>query len=139
MSAREREEHARWENKQRDLQEAKEMAARFKEYKHDVKLSYKKEFGREVSQKEVRIHHFPRWYGNGNRRLMYWSDGCVSAFKHLSHQFHGKGSGKVKTEKRLKKIEDEKKGEAASSLNASATENAVQSAAKESKRGVRLM
>jgi len=114
MSAREREEHARWENKQRDLQEAKEMAARFKEYKPDVKLSYKDEFGREMSQKE--------------------------AFKHLSHQFHGKGSGKAKTEKRLKKIEDEKKREAASSLNASATENAVQSAAKKSKQaGVRLM
>ncbi|KAG0135441.1 SART-1 protein [Tuber indicum] len=114
MSAREREEHARWENKQRDLQEAKEMAARFKEYKPDVKLSYKDEFGREMSQKE--------------------------AFKHLSHQFHGKGSGKAKTEKRLKKIEDEKKREAASSLNTSATENAVQSAAKKSKQaGVRLM
>ncbi|RPB03100.1 SART-1 protein [Choiromyces venosus 120613-1] len=114
MSAREREEHARWENKQRDHQEAKEMAARFKEYKPDVKLSYKDEFGREMSQKE--------------------------AFKHLSHQFHGKGSGKAKTEKRLKKIEDEKKREAASSLNASATENAVQSAAKKSKQaGVRLM
>ena len=66
MSAREREEHARWENKQRDLQEAKEMAARFKEYKPDVKLSYKDEFGREMSQKEVRIHHFPHWYGDGD-------------------------------------------------------------------------
>jgi len=71
MSAREREDHARWENKQRDLQEAKEMAARFKEYKPDVKLSYKDEFGREMSQKEVRIHYFPHWHGNGNRRLMY--------------------------------------------------------------------
>ena len=36
-----------------------------------------------------------------------------------------KGSGKAKTEKRLKKIEDEKKREVASSLNASAPENAV--------------
>jgi hypothetical protein len=25
---------------------------------------------------------------------------CKRAFKHLSHQFHGKGSGKAKTEKR---------------------------------------
>ena len=32
------------------------------------------------------------------------------AFKHMSHMFHGKGSGKGKTEKRLKKIEDERKG-----------------------------
>ena len=77
MSAREREEHARWESKQMDLQEAKEMAARFKEYKPDVKLSYKDEFGWKMSQKEVRIHHFLHWYGNGNRRLMYWSNGCV--------------------------------------------------------------
>jgi len=69
MSAREREEHARWENKQRDLQEAKEMASRFKEYKPDVKLSYKDEFGREMSQKEVRTYYFPHWYSN--RRLMY--------------------------------------------------------------------
>ena len=57
MSAREREEHARWENKQRDLQEAKEMAARFREYKPDVNLSYKDEFGREMSQKEVCLNH----------------------------------------------------------------------------------
>ncbi|KAH8147685.1 uncharacterized protein LAJ45_08149 [Morchella importuna] len=113
MSAREREEHARWENRQRDLQEAREMAQRFKEYKPDVNLSYKDEFGRDMTQKE--------------------------AFKHLSHQFHGKGSGKAKTEKRLKKIEDEKKREAASSLN-STSATAVQSAAKKSKQaGVRLM
>jgi U4/U6.U5 tri-snRNP-associated protein 1 len=53
MSAREREEHARWENKQRDVQEAREMAQRFKDYKPDVNLSYKDEFGREMNQKEV--------------------------------------------------------------------------------------
>ncbi|KAL7276293.1 hypothetical protein RUND412_000707 [Rhizina undulata] len=115
MSAREREEYARWENKQRDLQEAREMQQRFKDYKPDVNLSYKDEFGREMTQKE--------------------------AFKHLSHQFHGKGSGKAKTEKRLKKIEDEKKREAASSLSLNANqESAVTSAAKKSKQaGVRLM
>lgn len=53
MSAREREEHARWENKQRDLQEAREMQQRFKDYKPDVNLSYKDEFGRDMTQKEV--------------------------------------------------------------------------------------
>lgn len=114
MSAREREEHARWENKQRDLQEARELQQRFKQYKPDVNLTYKDEFGRDMNQKE--------------------------AFKYLSHQFHGKGSGKTKTEKRLKKIEDEKKREAASSLNSTATDIAVQSAAKKTKQaGVRLM
>ncbi|KAH8149478.1 uncharacterized protein LAJ45_06558 [Morchella importuna] len=113
MSAREREEHARWENKQRDLQEARDLQTRFKEYRPDVNLQYKDEFGRDMTPKE--------------------------AFKHLSHQFHGKGSGKAKTEKRLKKIEDEKKREATSSLNTNSA-SAVQAAAKKGKQaGVRLM
>ena len=29
------------------------------------------------------------------------------AFRYLSHKFHGKGSGKIKTEKRMKKIQEE--------------------------------
>lgn len=131
MSAREREDHARWENKQRDLQEAREMAARFKDYKPDVNLSYKDEFGREMNQKEVCI--FSLLYSRG------WGLIVLQAFKYLSHQFHGKGSGKAKTEKRLKKIEDEKKREAAGGLG-SAADNAVSAAAKKSKQaGVRLM
>lgn len=77
MSAREKEEYARYENKLRDTQEAREAAARFKDYKPDVKIEHKDEYGRTMSQKE--------------------------AFKYLSHQFHGKGSGKQKTEKKLKK------------------------------------
>ncbi|KAL3257953.1 hypothetical protein ABHI18_006405 [Aspergillus niger] len=94
MSAREREEYARWENKQRDQQEARHMAEVFnREYKPDVQLKYVDEHGRAMNQKE--------------------------AFKHLSHQFHGKGSGKMKTEKRLKKIEEEKKREAMSALDSS--------------------
>ena len=94
MSAREREEYARWENKQRDQQESRQMAEIFsKEYKPDVQLKYIDEFGRSMNKKE--------------------------AFKHLSHQFHGKGSGKQKTEKHLKKIEEEKKKLAQSSLDSS--------------------
>ncbi|KXG47985.1 SART-1 protein [Penicillium griseofulvum] len=94
MSAREREEHARWENKHRDQQEARHMAEVFNsQYKPDVQLRYVDEFGRNMNQKE--------------------------AFKQLSHQFHGKGSGKMKTEKRLKKIEDEKKLESMSTLDGS--------------------
>jgi U4/U6.U5 tri-snRNP-associated protein 1 len=94
MSAREREEHARWENKQRDQQESRQMADVFnREYKPDVQLKYVDEHGRLMNQKE--------------------------AFKHLSHQFHGKGSGKMKTEKHLKKIEEEKKREAMSALESS--------------------
>lgn len=117
MSAREREEHARWENKQRDQAESRQMAEIFsKEYRPDVQLKYVDEFGREMNKKE--------------------------AFKHLSHQFHGKGSGKQKTEKHLKKIEEERKREAASSLDSSQAtgmNGAVGSTAKKNRQvGVRL-
>ncbi|KAK2828978.1 hypothetical protein FQN49_007216 [Arthroderma sp. PD_2] len=117
MSAREREEHARWENKQRDQHESRAMADVFnREYKPDVQLKYVDEFGRKMNQKE--------------------------AFKHLSHQFHGKGSGKMKTEKHLKKIEDEKKREAMSTLDSSQNtgmNNAMGATAKKNRQaGVRL-
>ncbi len=94
MSAREREEYARQENKMRDQLESRQMTEVFnREYKPDVQLKYMDEFGRSMNQKE--------------------------AFKHLSHQFHGKGSGKQKTEKHLKRIEDDKKREAQSTLDSS--------------------
>lgn len=117
MSAREREDHARWENKQRDQVESRQMADVFnREYKPDVQLKYVDEHGRTMGQKE--------------------------AFKHLSHQFHGKGSGKQKTEKHLKKIDDEKKREAMSALDASQAtgmNNAMGTTAKRNKQaGVRL-
>ena len=117
MSAREREENARWENKQRDQQESRQMAEIFnREYKPDVQLKYVDEFGRSMNQKE--------------------------AFKHLSHQFHGKGSGKQKTEKHLKKIDDDKKRESQSSLDASQAtgmNNAMGATAKKNRQaGVRL-
>src|SRR5690606_36579632 len=56
MSAREREEYARWENKQRDLAEARDVAAKFKDYKPDIKLEYKDEFGRDLTAKEAFKH-----------------------------------------------------------------------------------
>lgn len=117
MSAREREEYARWENKQRDQQDARHMAEVFnREYKPDVQLRYIDEYGRSMNQKE--------------------------AFKHLSHQFHGKGSGKMKTEKRLKKIEEEKKREAMSALDSSqhtGMNNAMGAQARKNRQaGVRL-
>ena len=43
------------------------------------------------------------------------------AFRELSHMFHGKQSGKQKVEKKLKKIDQERKREAASSLDAGVT------------------
>lgn len=94
MSAREKEDYARSQNTFRDQVESRQLAEHFnKEYKPNVELKYFDDHGRNLNQKE--------------------------AFKHLSHQFHGKGSGKQKTEKMLKKIEDEKRREAQSSLDGS--------------------
>ena len=117
MSAREREEYARQENKMRDQLESRQMTEIFnREYKPDVQLKYVDEFGRSMNQKE--------------------------AFKHLSHQFHGKGSGKQKTEKHLKKIEDDKKRESQSTLDSSQAtgmNNAMGATAKKNRQaGVRL-
>jgi U4/U6.U5 tri-snRNP-associated protein 1 len=117
MSAREREDHARWENKHRDTLDSRHLADIFnRDYKPDVQLNYVDEHGRAMNQKE--------------------------AFKHLSHQFHGKGSGKLKTEKHLKKIEEERKREANVVLDAASAagvNNAMGAAAKRNKMaGVRL-
>ena len=117
MSAREREEYARQENKMRDQLESRQMTEIFnREYKPNVQLKYVDEFGRSMNQKE--------------------------AFKHLSHQFHGKGSGKQKTEKHLKKIEDDKKRESQSTLDSSRAtgmNNAMGATAKKNRQaGVRL-
>lgn len=89
MSVRDREEWARQQNNWRDHQQSRRMAELFQSgYKPNVELRYTDDHGRSLDQKE--------------------------AFKHLSHHFHGKGSGKGKTEKLLKKIEDEKRREAQS-------------------------
>jgi U4/U6.U5 tri-snRNP-associated protein 1 len=72
-----------YENRLRDQHEARDNLDAFKNYKPDINIVYYDEFGRELTPKE--------------------------AWKALSHKFHGKGSGKMKTEKRLKKIAEEKK------------------------------
>jgi len=117
LSMKEREEHARWQNTQREHQSSIQAAAAFnREYKPDVQIKYVDDTGRLMNQKE--------------------------AFKHLSHQFHGKGSGKHKTEKHLKKIAEEKRREAASILDSSQAtglNNATGVSAKKNKEaGVRL-
>ena len=117
MSARDREEFARRTNVQREQGESRELAELFnREYKPNFRLSYTDEFGREVDR--------------------------VEAFKNLSHQFHGKGSGKQKTEKRLKKIGDEKRKMAESSLDSSqrlGMNNAAGATARKNRQaGVRL-
>ncbi|KEY70395.1 hypothetical protein S7711_06563 [Stachybotrys chartarum IBT 7711] len=117
MSVRDREEYSRQQNTWRDQQQSRKMAELFSSgYKPTVQLKYTDEHGRPLDQKE--------------------------AFKHLSHQFHGKGSGKGKTEKRLKKIEDEKRREARSmfdaSQNAGMSLAAQQQLKKRKEAGVRL-
>lgn len=117
MSAREKEDYARSQNTYRDQLESRQLAEHFnKEYKPNVELKYVDDFGRHMNQKE--------------------------AFKHLSHQFHGKGSGKQKTEKLLKKIEDEKRREAQSTLDGSQMGGmsgaAAQQLKKQRQAGVRL-
>jgi U4/U6.U5 tri-snRNP-associated protein 1 len=94
MSARDREEAARQANTQRDFNESRALADLFnREYRPNIELKYHDEFGNSLDAKQ--------------------------AFKELSHQFHGKGSGKQKQEKRLKKLEEEKKRMASSMLDAS--------------------
>jgi U4/U6.U5 tri-snRNP-associated protein 1 len=78
-----------YENRLREQQEARDNMEAFKNYKPDVNIVYYDEFGRSLTPKE--------------------------SWKALSHKFHGKGSGKMKTEKRLKKIAEEKKKEAMAS------------------------
>ncbi|KAF8972133.1 SART-1 family-domain-containing protein [Flammula alnicola] len=78
-----------YENRLREQQEARDNMEAFKNYKPDVNIVYYDEFGRALTPKE--------------------------AWKALSHKFHGKGSGKMKIEKRLKKIAEEKKKEAMAS------------------------
>ncbi|KEZ44740.1 Uncharacterized protein SAPIO_CDS2835 [Scedosporium apiospermum] len=94
MGQREQQEFARQQNTQRDLQASRKMAELFNaEFKPTFEIKYTDDMGRRLDQKD--------------------------AFKHLSHQFHGKGSGKGKTDKKLKKIADEQRREAQSVLDAS--------------------
>ncbi|KNC96399.1 U4/U6-U5 snRNP complex subunit SNU66 [Spizellomyces punctatus DAOM BR117] len=81
------EQEARYAERER----AREVEERFRHYIPDVNLDYHDEYGRKLNAKE--------------------------AFRQLSHKFHGKASGKMKTEKRLKKIEDELKMEKMSSTD----------------------
>ncbi|KJY00948.1 DNA binding protein SART-1 [Zymoseptoria brevis] len=117
MSNKDRDDMARRQNEQREQYIARLLADKFnKEYRPDVQLRYNDEYGRSMNQKE--------------------------AFKHLSHAFHGKGSGKQKTEKRLKKIEDEKKEEARGLLSVGDERGMANVQGREGKRqkqaGVRL-
>ncbi|KAF9435882.1 hypothetical protein BGZ76_005323 [Entomortierella beljakovae] len=82
-SIRDREKDREYENQRREQLLLDEREARMKSYKPDIKLEYIDESGNRLNTKE--------------------------AFRQLSHAFHGKTSGKMKTEKRMKKLEDEKR------------------------------
>ncbi|GAA5845741.1 hypothetical protein JCM11251_007294 [Rhodosporidiobolus azoricus] len=75
-----------YENRVREQRDAQATLEAYSNYKPVVNLTYHDEFGRDMTPKE--------------------------AWKHLSHAFHGHGSGSKKTEKRLKKIENERKAAA---------------------------
>ena len=72
-----------WEARVREQNEARDALEMYKNYKPDINIVYHDEFGREMTPKE--------------------------AWKSLSHKFHGKTSGRMKTEKRLKRIAEEQK------------------------------
>ena len=74
-----------YENRQRELDEARRAQEKFKDYKPDVELKYFDQHGREMQVKE--------------------------AWKHLSHRFHGRMPGHKAQEKMMKKIELEKQSE----------------------------
>lgn len=115
LSARDREEYARKQNADREFKLSSIRANLLRKYKFNVELKYVDEMGRHLSQKE--------------------------AFKELSHQFHGKTSGKGKTDKKLSKIEQEKRRMAHSIFDAS-QEGMSNAAAHQTKKrkeaGVRL-
>jgi U4/U6.U5 tri-snRNP-associated protein 1 len=117
LSAAEKQELAMHRNQNQSYADSRQLARLFEnEYRPDVSIKHVDDSGRLLSQKE--------------------------AFKHLSHKFHGKGSGAGKTAKMLKKIEEEKKREATTALDmsqATGMNNAMGTTAKKNKQaGVRL-
>jgi U4/U6.U5 tri-snRNP-associated protein 1 len=68
--------------RERDLSHSRSMSfPEKKSYNPHVNIEYVDDKGRELTQKE--------------------------AFRYMSHKFHGRGSGKRKTEKRMKKVREE--------------------------------
>lgn len=116
MNARDREEYARRQNAEREFKLSNIRASLLKKHKFNVELKYVDEQGRHLNQKE--------------------------AFKELSHQFHGKTSGKGKTDKKLSKIEQEKSRIAKSIFDASGEAGISSATAQQTKKrkeaGVRL-
>lgn len=72
-----------YENRMRELDDARRAQDKFKNYTPDIDIKYHDEFGRVLNPHE--------------------------AWKRLSHQFHGKMPGQKKQNQRLQRIEDERK------------------------------
>ncbi|KAI9243480.1 SART-1 protein, partial [Phascolomyces articulosus] len=81
--AREREREREREKEIEEREAMRDFEKRMEGYKPDVKLEYFDEQGHQMNTKE--------------------------AFRFMSHKFHGKTSGKTKTEKRMAKLEEELK------------------------------
>ncbi|KAL1925155.1 uncharacterized protein VTP21DRAFT_38 [Calcarisporiella thermophila] len=80
-----------YEKEQKERERLREVLERMRDYKPEIRLEHRDEFGRVMSEKE--------------------------AYKHLSHVFHGKNPGKAKTEKRLQRLAEEHKLQAMSSVD----------------------
>ncbi|KAI7879460.1 SART-1 protein [Lichtheimia hyalospora FSU 10163] len=80
---REREREREREKELEEREQMREFEKRMENYRPDVKLEYVDERGYQMDTKE--------------------------AFRYMSHKFHGKTSGKAKTEKRMQKMEEELK------------------------------
>ncbi|KAI9141454.1 SART-1 protein [Paraphysoderma sedebokerense] len=74
---------SRYELERKEREKARELEMRFRDYQPVVNLKYTDETGNELTAKQ--------------------------AFKQLSHKFHGKAPGKNKVERKLKKLEEEKR------------------------------
>lgn len=117
MSAREKEAWQQQQNSARDRHQALILERLYKEgYQPNVELKYVDDHGRRLDTK--------------------------SAWRHLSHAFHGRSSGAKKTDKQLQKIEAEKRREAESILDASQNVGLRSAASHQTKKrkeaGVRL-
>ncbi|KAA8908886.1 hypothetical protein TRICI_004699 [Trichomonascus ciferrii] len=93
-SQKEREQYAMEQNRAWEIEDAQEMQRIFTDYKPNIDIRYSDDMGRELNTKE--------------------------AYKHLCHQFHGKGPGKAKLEKQLQRMSEEREMEAASIFEADA-------------------
>jgi len=82
LSNKERERLREEQNSARDRREAMQRMQEFNEFKFNVNLEYKDEFGEEMTPKD--------------------------AFKRLSHAFHGKSSGTMKRGKYLQKVQEKR-------------------------------